>query len=259
MALGNVEPATLALVLLAGLAAGVASGLFGVGGGILMVPAARYLAGADFHTARAASLVVIVASSAVGLWTHWRKRSVDLRAGAWCALGGLVATPLAVLAAERVQDALLQALFGIVLVITGARLIWSKAPAAPTRRASAAYCIALGVLGGVLAGFFGVGGGVVVVPGLILASVGPHLAIGTSLVAVLGNALGGTAGLLRAGYGPALLALGLPMALGALPGSWIGAKLAHRLHADALRRLFGAGLILVGLAMSAQSAWTWPG
>ena len=251
------DPASFALVLLAGLAAGVASGLFGVGGGVLMVPAALYLVpGTPFKVATAVSLLVIIGSAGIGVWGHHRKRSVDFRRAIPLALGGFLTTGLSVLLVERVTNDLLQGLFGILLAATGLRMVFGKAPTprAFSRGGERAYLFGLGALGGLLSGAFGIGGGILMVPGLVLAGVGMHLAVGTSLVAVWGNALSGTFAKGWLGYGPALLALGVPLVLGAIPGIHVGTKWAHALHADRLKAAFGVFLVLVGLWMSLDAA-----
>jgi len=252
------ETGALLGVLAAGLLAGLASGLFGVGGGILMVPAALYLVpGTDFHIAKAVSLVVIVASAGMGIWTHHRHKSVDFHKGAILALGGLGGAAASVFAVESLANETLTAAFGIVLALTGARLALARNPKPHdlSKRAQTLYLLCLGVLSGLLSGAFGVGGGIVIVPGMILAGIGMHLAIGTSLVAVLGNAIGGTASHLALGYGDMLLTLGIPLAIGAVPATYLGSKLAHRLHADRLKRAFGGFLILVGAWMVLDAGW----
>lgn len=251
------EPASFLLVALAGVGAGIASGLFGVGGGVLMVPAALYLIpGTTFHEAKAASLVVIVGAAGIGIWTHHRKRSVDFRRGALLAVGGFVGTAASVLVAERLADTALHLAFGLFLAATGAHLAWNRRPRAHpvAPAAERAILLATGVGAGLLAGAFGVGGGIVMVPVMVYAGIGIHLAVGTSLVAVLGNAASGTLTHLALDYADTLLALGVPLALGAVPGSHLGSTLAHRLHADRLRTLFGAFLVLVGLAMAWDAA-----
>jgi hypothetical protein len=223
-----------------------------------MVPATLYLVrGTDFHTAKAVSLLVIVGSAGVGIWTHHQERSVDFRKGALLALGGFAGAVISVLLVEHLTDAILTALFGVVLAITGLRLTRSSAPKAHTMtpRQRSIYLLGLGVLAGSLSGALGVGGGIVMVPGMVLAGMGMHLAVGTSLVAVLGNAAGATLSHLALGYGPSLLSIGLPLAAGAIPGTYLGARLAHKLRADRLRRLFGAGLILVGAWMLTDAVW----
>lgn len=246
------------VVVAAGALAGIASGLFGVGGGILMVPAALYLVpGVDFHEAKAVSLMVIVGSAGVGIWTHHRHRSVDVRKGALLALGGFGGAALSVLGVERVDDVALAAAFGIVLALTGARLAFAATPKPRdlSPRAQTLYLLALGLVSGLLSGAFGVGGGIVMVPGMVFAGIGMHLAVGTSLVAVLGNAVGGTLSHLALGYGAVLATIGIPLAIGAVPGTYVGSRLAHKLHADRLKGLFGAFLILVGAWMTVDALW----
>lgn len=247
------DPASFLLVLLAGVLAGVASGLFGVGGGVLMVPAALYLApGTGFKEATAASLLVIVGSAGVGVWGHHKKRSVDFRRGLPLAAGGFLTTALSVWLVERVENQVLQALFGVLLAVMGLRMAFGGTPRqrnlSPGKER--AYLFGLGALGGLLSGAFGVGGGILMVPGMVFAGMGVHLAVGTSLFAVWGNALSGTIAKAGLGYGAALLALGVPLVLGAVPGIHYGTKLAHRLHAERLKTAFGIFLVFVGLWMS---------
>lgn len=252
------EASTLLGVLAAGLLAGLASGLFGVGGGILMVPAALYLVpGTDFHIAKAVSLVVIVASAGVGIWTHHQHKSVDFRKGALLALGGFAGAATSVFGVERLDDGILTAAFGLVLAAMGLRLALAGNPKPRdlSKRARTLYLLGLGALSGLLSGAFGVGGGIVMVPGMVFAGIGMHLAVGTSLVAVLGNAIGGTASHLALGYGNVLLTIGIPLAIGAVPATYVGSKLAHRLHADRLKRTFGYFLVLVGAWMVVDALW----
>lgn len=246
------DPVQVVLVVVAGLLAGVVSGLFGVGGGILMVPAALYLVpGTDFHLAKAASLLVVVGSGAMGIATHAKRKSVDFRTGLVLAAGGVSGSALAVWAVEGISGGILRVAFGLLLALTGLRLTRGKQPEPRdfSVRGRVLFALALGFVGGLLAGAFGIGGGVLMVPGLVLSGVGVHLAVGTSLVAVFTNSIVGTLTHLFVGYGQNLLALGVPLVLGAVPGARLGAQLAHRLHAERLRTAFGIFLVLVGLAM----------
>lgn len=244
--------ADLLLVALAGLLAGLASGLFGVGGGVLMVPAALYLVpGTEFKAATAASLLVIVGSALFGVWAHHQRRSVDFRRAIPLALGGFLTTGVSVWLVERMENALLQALFGLLLAATGLRMVFGKPPRPRdlSPRGERAYLFGLGAVGGLLSGAFGVGGGILMVPGLVLTGMGIHMAVGTSLVAVWGNAVSGTLAKGLLGYAGALLVLGVPLLAGAVPGIHLGTKLAHRLHADRLKAAFGVFLALVGIGM----------
>jgi len=167
---------------------------------------------------------------------------------------------LSAISVDRVADATLAALFGVLLALTGARLALGgePKPSTHTPRRRALFLLALGLAAALLSGAFGIGGAVVMVPGMVFAGIGIHLAVGTSLVAVLGNAAGGTLAHLMLGYGPAPLALGVPLAIGAIPGTYLGSKLAHRLHADRLKWIFGAALVVVGIAMTLDALWLQP-
>lgn len=257
------DPLTLALVVAVGALAGLVSGMFGVGGGVVMVPAVLLLLAAElpegrgFHVAKAASLLVISAVTALGIWLHRREEHVDLRLGALLAAGGALGTVAAALLAEGLADGALRAVFGVVLIGAGVRLWLEVRPQAGGARAALAAAPALGVAGGVLAGLLGIGGGIVMVPAMVLLGVPIHTAVGTSLVAVLSNAVVATLVHAQLGYGPSIVELGVPLALGAAAGITAGSRLAARTEAARLRRAFGAFLALVGAGMALDSLGLW--
>lgn len=106
-----------------GLAAGTISGLFGVGGGILMVPAAVMLLKADIHTAVGTSLAVIVPTALVGTIRHHQFGHVDFSMAIGLAVGALVGAYLigAPLAKATEPDKL-KLMFGILMIIVGLRM-----------------------------------------------------------------------------------------------------------------------------------------
>jgi hypothetical protein len=247
------DPLTFAAAVALGSLAGVASGLFGVGGGIILVPASVYLLATPFHEAKAASLLVIALVTVLGIVEHRKQEHVDLRLGVALSLGGVSGSVLAVHLAEGLGEGLLRTLFGVALVAFGVRL-WYEVRERTTE-AHHRWVVAplLGFGAGLLAGLFGVGGGVLMVPAMVFLGVGVHTAVGTSLVAVLANSAAGTAAHLGVGYGPSLLELGVPFALGSAVGIHLGARAAGRLAAPRLRRGFGAFLVAVGVAMALTS------
>ncbi|MGI8422473.1 MAG: sulfite exporter TauE/SafE family protein [Gaiellaceae bacterium] len=109
--------------------------------------------------------------------------------------------------------------------------------------------LALGLAGGVLAGLFGVGGGILFVPTLVLLGRSQHVATGTSLLAILPTVIAGT--WRQARYGNVRWRPALVLGLAAAAAAQGGVVLAENLPEDTLRRLFAVLL----LAVAAQIAW----
>lgn len=245
----------LALVLLAalGLAGGVAGGMFGVGGGIVVVPALVLAGGVEFHVAKAASLLVIALGTALGIWQHRRQGNVDLRLGLLLAAGGVAGSLLAVYMAQAVGAQQLRGAFGLVLVATGARLWFDVRARGGHAQALRKLAPLLGFAAGILGGLFGIGGGLLMVPAMVLLGVAVHTAVGTSLVAVLLSAASGSVGHLQLGYGPAIVGLAVPLAVGSGLGIVAGARVAGKVAAPSLRKGFGVFLAAVGVFMATTS------
>jgi uncharacterized protein len=129
------DPLTLALLLAVGLAAGFLAGLLGIGGGILIVPALVLLLGFDQHLAQGTSLVVIIPAALAGSWTHYRRGRLDLRTAAFVAAGGVIGAAIGSLSALSLDDALLQRLFAVVLLIVAVRMLNPRRTEPPVRDA----------------------------------------------------------------------------------------------------------------------------
>jgi len=117
----------IALLLLLGLLAGVLSGLLGIGGGILIVPALVLVFGLSQHAAQGTTLALMVPP--IGLlaaWTYYRQGQVDIRAAALICLGfffgGLIGAKFATL----INGALLKKIFGAILVVVAVKMIIGK-------------------------------------------------------------------------------------------------------------------------------------
>lgn len=245
MVLGSLAT-EIALTVAAGLAAGIVSGLFGLGGGVVAVPAALWISGAGFHDAKAASLMVIVFGSTIAVLRHHRAGNVRWRRGLRLAAGGVTGSILSSILATDVSGTVLGSAFGVLMMLVGLRMALA---AQPTREAFTfpGAIFLLGFLAGLLTGFLGIGGGVVMTPGLVLLGVPMHAAVATSLVGVIGNGFFAAITQAILGLWPAMLRIGLPLAAGAMVGGRLGAKLAIVTPADRLRRIFGLFLGLVGL------------
>lgn len=112
------------LVFLAiGLAAGVLAGLFGIGGGIIIVPALVFFGRMPLKTAIGTSLgALLLPVGALGLYTYWRAGHVDVKAALWVALGITVGVLGGAIAAQTVTDSILKKGFALLLVGVAARL-----------------------------------------------------------------------------------------------------------------------------------------
>lgn len=114
-----------------GLAAGVLSGLVGIGGGQVFVPVMTFGFGASQVVAQGTSLAAIVPTAIVGGYTHLRQGSVDRTAALWCGGGGVVGAVTGALVAVHVSGPILARIFGSLLILSAA-LMWRRARAAST-------------------------------------------------------------------------------------------------------------------------------
>ena len=111
-------------IILLGLAVGIAVGLLGVGGGIVLVPALVYLVRMDQHTAQGTSLFLQLPPIGIGaLYLYWKNGHVDLRAGIVCAAGFLLGGYLGSFVAVRISARDLRALFGLFLMFAAVMLM----------------------------------------------------------------------------------------------------------------------------------------
>ena len=115
-----------ALTVLLGLGVGILVGLMGIGGGIVVVPALVYLVGFDQHAAQGTSLFLQLPPLGIGaLYLYWKKKHVDLPAGAVCAVGMLLGGYVGSLAAIQIPSPDLGGLFGLFLMLAAA-LLWHQ-------------------------------------------------------------------------------------------------------------------------------------
>lgn len=235
-----------------GLAIGLAVGTLGGGGSVLAVPILVYILGEDIETATTISLVVVTAAAVAGGYQHALDRRICWRhAGAFtiAALPGIVAgTALGNIVSGRA----LVAGFALIM-LAAAAATWRKAsaPEVPGDDSPGHTCPALrlgrdltaGFAVGLLTGFFGVGGGFVIVPTLAVAlSFSMRSAIGTSLAIITSTSLLGV--LVHLGAGRDIdLDLTLVMGGACVIGAVAGARLSPRVSQQVLGRAF-AGLVV---------------
>lgn len=247
-------------VAVVGLVAGAASGLFGVGGGTIIVPGLVLVANFSQKLATGTSLAAVVPISAAALVGYARGDSVDVQRGLWICLGAVVGTLIGTRLLRRTSDRWLQLGFAMLLVATGLRMLWDSgdgpgAGAVPVTPWSAAALVALGLLTGVLSGLFGVGGGIVIVPALTLVgNVSVAVAKGTSLLAIIPPAIVATVSNRSVG----LAALGPAAVLGAsgIVSAVVVANLAVDLEPGVATAAFAAFLLLIATRMAVTALRT---
>ena len=117
----------IAFIVVAGVVVGVLSALFGVGGGLIMVPFIVLLLDRSQHLAEGTSLVVIVPTAIAGVIAHWRNGFVSPREALLLALGGVVGGYLGASIALGTSGGTLRLLFGVFLAAMGLRNVWQGA------------------------------------------------------------------------------------------------------------------------------------
>ena len=172
-----------------GLTAGFFASLFGVGGGIVMVPLLVLLLGFDTKVATATSLAAIIVTASVGVITHAGLGNVSWRYSLLIGIPAVIGLLGGLWLKERMSTRALTFAFAGLLVVTAIWLALRPASSGDHPEVTLAGGIAVAVLGataGSLAGLFGVGGGILFVPALTLIVGLPQLlATGTSLLAII--------------------------------------------------------------------------
>lgn len=238
---------SLVLVAPIGVAAGFLAGLLGVGGGILMVPLLTLWVGLDQRRAVATSLAAIVLSSTTGSISYLLRGAVDVPAAVALAAGSVVGAVAGTALLKRLPLPVLRWAFVALLVGVAVRLLFpvpAHAGPVPLSFWPLAGMVVLGLAVGVASGLFGIGGGVLIVPSLVLLfGVGELIAKGTSLLVMIPTGVVGTARNLRAGLVDvgAVLAVGLPAIVAAV----VGSALAFVLPAPLSSVLFALLLLVV--------------
>ena len=179
-----------ALAVLSGGAVGFSLGLIGGGGSILAVPLLLYVVGiTDPHVAIGTSALAVAANAFTNLLGHWRAGNVKWACAGTFALAGIVGAGIGSTLGKLVDGQQLLFLFALAMIAVGVAMLRPRAAAGSgdvrvTLR-MAVRLAAIGLVVGALAGFFGIGGGFLIVPGLMLATGMPILnAIGSSLFSV---------------------------------------------------------------------------
>ena len=243
------------LLLLVGVIGGVFSGALGVGGGIVMVPLMLGLLGFDQRRAAATSLAAIVLSSISGTITYFVAGHTDVAAGLLIGAGGVVGSLIGTRLLKVLPIPVLRWGFIALLLVIAVRMFLVE----PERGAELEFSVPLaiglvvtGVVMGVLAGMFGIGGGVLIVPILIAVfGVSDLVAKGTSLLAMIPVSISGSIANVR---NRLLRPLdGLVIGAAALVASFGGAQIAFLLPPWLSSLIFGIFVLATAIQLTIRA------
>jgi uncharacterized membrane protein YfcA len=251
------------LCLVFGSLIGFTLGLLGGGGSILTVPILVYLIGQDVHAATGTSLAIVGTGALLGAIAHAHKGNVRLKCGMAFGTISMVAAQPGVWLNRLVAGRLLLLLFGCLMLVVGIRMVRRKGPGRPPDGAGGrlgpyapaewARLLGLGGVVGLLTGFFGIGGGFLIVPALVLVGRFPiHHAVGTSLLVIAMTSASGLLGHLR--FGTVDLGIVKVFVLGGAAGILSGTAIAGLMPERALARAFGWFIILLALYVVYRNA-----
>ncbi|MFA6058586.1 MAG: sulfite exporter TauE/SafE family protein [Taibaiella sp.] len=252
-------------LLLLGMVAGTLAGLLGVGGGVIIVPVLAwvFLAYPDIpsihlmHVVLGTSLATIVFTSLSSIWAHHQRGAIYWPIVRQLTPGLVLGAICGVVVASYLSSNTLKIVFSIFLLLIAAQLGFGAQPT-PQRKLPKGYAAAfISFLIGKISALVGIAGGSLIVPFLIWCNVPIRNAVATSAACGLSIALVGALGYIVIGwqeniawstgyvYWPAVLAI-VPTSLLFAP---VGAKLAHSIPTNVLKRFFAVLLSIIGLGM----------
>ncbi|MDP5291746.1 sulfite exporter TauE/SafE family protein [Oceanimonas sp. CHS3-5] len=243
--------------------AGTLAGLFGVGGGLIIVPVLIFSfnlqgIGGELvaHMAVGTSLATIVFTSLSAIHTHHGRRAIDWKLAAMLSAGIVVGAWLGGYTADKMSGLQLQRVIGLFAWLMSAQMLFNLMPSGSGKLPGKPTQVAMGGFIGWASGIFGIGGGSLTVPFLSWCSVPMQRAVAVSSACGFPIALVGALSYVVHGmdqttlpdeawgyvYLPALIGI----SVASMPFARVGAILAHKLSAVVLKRAFAVFLLLVG-------------
>jgi len=260
-------PENLLILIVGGLFSGVLAGFLGIGGGTVLVPILVSLGYTPVQAVATSSLAIVITSIS-GSIQNWRMGLLDLKKVLYLGIPSLFTAQIGVLIASNIPPYLLLFTFGLLLLLNiylvelrknvVARLARETAenpdrPPAPKANPIIAR-IATGGIGGLLAGLFGIGGGVIMVPmQMLLLGEAIKVAIQTSLGVIVITAIASTAGHYL--NGNVVFLVGMILGGGGLIGAQVSTRFLPKLPDKVISVAFRSGLALLSVNVFWQ-AWT---
>jgi uncharacterized membrane protein YfcA len=224
-----VTPLQVGIAIAVGFVAGVLSGMFGVGGGVVTTPAVNTLLGGTAIEAIATPLPVILPTSLVGSYTYAKAGEVSVRAAKWAAVPGIIGAVSGALLTEVVNTHLLLVITSVLIAVTAIQVIRNRPPRTPwvIGETPGWKYSAIGLVAGVVSGLLGTS--LLVIAILVIP--------GTIVHAILGNID---------------WAIFVALTIGVVPGARLGARIALGVREGTLRMAVGVFLLVVALAYGAS-------
>jgi uncharacterized membrane protein YfcA len=252
------------LALLSGGVVGLLLGATGGGGSLVAIPLLVYVVGVPVQNATAMSLIVVGYSSLFGAWKESRQQRVHGISALLFSLTGMIGAWVGAQGHQLVPDTLVLFLFGNLLLFISVWTFWKSyegerndIPSGCAKEFSGRCALKALMFGwgvGLLTGFFGVGGGFLIVPALMFLMGFPiRLAIGTSLLIIALISIGGVMGHLKMAHLDVVLT-GLVL-LGSLLGLMYGSQVTRSIPAHHLRRGVAILIGVIGMLLILVNGW----
>jgi hypothetical protein len=261
-------------LLITGIGVGFASGLLGVGGCFIMVPVQYWVLttmGIDptiaIRVAFGTNLLVVLPTAISGAFGHTRKGVVRWNPAIIMGLIGAIGAVAGAVVASNLSGIVLKSVFGIAILIGAVRMLTAKPPKIEKEPPTNSVVYALwGILIGFCCGLIGIGGGVLMVPIMVLAlHFKMHEAVGTSTAVMIFTSMAGAFAYAINGFGLE----GLPsysigyvnmlqwvlLAGTSIPMAQVGVKVAHKLPAKKLKFVFIVVMVYMALKMLGIFEW----
>jgi uncharacterized membrane protein YfcA len=261
-------PQIIMLTLSMGAFAGFLAGLLGIGGGVILVPLflwlfpiAKFPPELVVHSAFGTSLAIILPTAISSTLGHRKRGNVDWHMVLFLALGGIVGSLLGSSAAALISGGTLKMCFGLMQIAVSLKLLFYKPPYLPPEsydRARNGPLMLVGFIGGFFSAFFGIGGGVIAVPlMLIFLHLPIHLAVGNSSALIVVSSFSAVSCYIWYGlhhsvsapfsWGYVNLLVAVIVAPLTMICARIGVKLASRTSQTKLVKVFAVLLLFVGV------------
>lgn len=247
--------------IISGIIVGFALGLIGGGGSILAIPLLIYFVGIDDpHLVIGTTALAVGINAIINVFSHLRKKNVAFKVGGFFTVFGVVGVLAGTTFGLLTPGGKLLLIFSFLMMAIGVYMFVTKCRANATGPGNASgsqvkvnkpKTSLFGLLTGFASGYFGIGGGFLIVPSLMYSSdLTMNLAVGTSLMSV------GTFGLVTAArYGIAgqvMVPIAILYVIGGIFGGVVGSKLSTSLDRSTLRKFFSLVLIAVGIYMAVR-------